>query len=234
MKNRDEIKSFNHAVSGIIAALKTEGHMKFHFFCAISVLVLSLFFDFNRIEFAVLALTVGLVIICEMINTAIERIIDIVSPDYHPVARVVKDIAAGAVLVSAVVAFLVGYLLFFDRISHISVRTIQKIQNSPIHLTFVALVLVVLFVVVLKTKYSKGHGTFFKGGKVSGHAAIAFCIATIISLISNNFLLIILTVFLAALVAESRIESEIHSLDEVAVGALLGIITAILIFKFFA
>ncbi|NLM05771.1 MAG: phosphatase PAP2 family protein [Tissierellia bacterium] len=233
MRNKDVIESFNHAVSGIISALKTEGHMKIHYFAAIAVILLSLFLDLSRMEFTALILTVALVIITEMLNTAIEHVVDMVSPEYHPKARLAKDVAAGAVLVSAIASVFIGYLIFYDRFSNYSISIIDKVRKNPVHLTFLAMSLVIFAVIGLKTKYSKGHGTFFKGGKVSGHSAIAFAIATIVSFIAHNFLIIILTMFLAAMVAESRIEGEIHSLDEVVLGGILGVAIALFVFAFF-
>lgn len=83
----------------------------------------------------------------------------------------------------------------------------------------------------MKTKYYKGRGTPFQGGTVSGHAAVSFCIATIIAFIANNMLVSTLSYLMAILVGESRIEGRIHSLMEVILGGLLGIIVGILVFQ---
>ncbi len=93
--------------------------------------------------------------------------------------------------------------------------------------------LVILLTIVFKTIFYKGKGTPFQGGVVSGHAAISFCIATIIAFIANNMLVSTLPFFMAILVGgESRIEGRIHSLMEVIVGgALLGIIIGVLVFQ---
>ena len=166
-----------------------------------------------------------------MINTAIEKTIDMITKDYHPLARIVKDIAAGAVLIAAVNALIVGYLLFFDRLSAFSEIIFMKIRRSPIHLTFISLLLVILFTIGLKAKYYRGRGTHFQGGTVSGHSAIAFCIATIISFLVENILVVTLAYGLAFLVGESRVEGKIHTAIEVTLGAVLGILVAILAFQ---
>ena len=139
MKVRAIIESFNYAVSGIITAIKTEKSMRVHYSIAVLVLLSSLFFDFNRTEFLLLLFAVSLVVISEMINTAIERTIDLVTKDFHPLARLVKDVAAGAVLIATINSLIVGYLLFFERLSLFTELVIFKIKRSDIHLTFVAL-----------------------------------------------------------------------------------------------
>lgn len=228
---RSLIDSFNYAVSGIITSIKTERNMLIHYIIAILVLGLSLFFDFSRIEFLILLFATTLVVVAELINTAIEKTIDLVVKDYHPMAKVAKDIAAGAVLIAALNAIIVGYLLFFDRLNRFANLTLVKIKNSPIHLTFVTLILVTLFTIGLKAKFYKGKGTHFQGGAVSGHAALAFCIATIVGFLAVNILIITLTYFLAGLVAASRVEGKIHAPIEVILGAILGITVGILIFQ---
>ena len=228
---RSIIDSFNYAVSGIILSLKTERNMLIHYIIAILVLGLSLFFDFTRVEFLLLLFAISLVLTLEMINTAIEKTVDMVTKEYHPYARIAKDISAGAVLIASVNALIVGYLLFFDRLSAFSEGTIFKIKKSPVHLTFIALLLVVLLTIGLKAKYYRGRGTHFQGGTVSGHSAVAFCVAAIISFLVENILVISLAFGLALLVAESRVEGKIHTLIEVVLGGVLGIIVAILAFQ---
>lgn len=230
MKNREEIESFNHAVSGILKAIKLEGHMRVHYTATVLVLFSAMFFNLSRMEFITLVLTCGLVIMAEMFNTCIEKILDLVSPDYNPLVRTIKDISAGAVLVVSVCALLVGYLLFFDRVGELSTSVIERVKQSYTHLTFISFCMVILLIVGIKAKFSK-HGTFFKGGQVSGHSAVAFCIATLVSLIARNFLIMAMVIFMAALVAESRVESEIHSLSEVVLGGFLGVAVALLVFS---
>lgn len=225
------IDSFNNAVTGILAAIRSESNLRAQFIIAIIVLALSLFFNFTRMEFLILLFTIATVIIAEMFNTVAEKVVDMITKDYHPLARIIKDISAGAVLIASLNAIVVGYLLFFDRINPFTSWIIFKIGNSPIHLTFIALVLVILLTLAFKGIFFTGKGTHFQGGTVSGHSAVGFCIATIISLISKNFLLASLAFILAFLVAESRVEGKIHSVFEVLMGALLGTVVGVLVFQ---
>lgn len=225
------IKSFNDAINGIVASIKAERNMKIHYFMAIIVIIASLFFNFSRTEFLILLLSISLVLVLELMNTAIEETIDMITEDYHPKAKIAKDVAAGAVLIAAVNSLMVGYLLFFDRLNNLAEITLLKIKRSPIHLTLIALMLVVLFTIGLKARYHRGRGTHLQGGTVSGHSAISFVMATIIAFLSENILVVTLSLGLAILVGESRIEGKIHTPVEVVLGAILGIVVGILVFQ---
>lgn len=231
MRRRSIIQSFNYAVNGIITALKSERHMRVHYAVSLAIIIASLFFDFSKTEFLILLFAISLVIVAEMLNTAIEKVIDMITLDYHPLARVVKDVAAGAVLIASMNALVVAYLLFFDRLNITGDLLLLKIGRSPIYLIFVALLVVILLVIGLKAKFHKGKGTHFQGGAVSGHAAISFCIATVIAFLARHVLVTTLTFLLAVLVGESRIEGKIHSLSEVVFGAIIGTLVGVLIFK---
>lgn len=231
MRKRSVIGSFNYAVSGIITALQTEKHMRVHYGIALTVIIGSLFFDFSKTEFLILLFAISLVIVSEMINTALERVVDMITEEYHPIARLVKDVAAGAVLIASLNSIVVGYILFFDRLNITADLLLHKIGRSPVYLTFVALLVVILLTIGLKAKFYRGRGTHFQGGTVSGHAAISFCIATIVSFLATHVLVSTLTFILAILVAESRVEGKIHSLMEVVLGAILGVLVGVLIFQ---
>lgn len=232
-KNTNIIESFNHAIDGLIYSFKNENNFKRHVFMAILVAFLSLFFDMSRVEMAILCFTITLVFFAELINTALEKIVDLVYEYYEPRAKIAKDVGAGAVLVTAINALCVGYFIFYDRIIPLTDIAITKIQNSPAHLTFIALVIVVLTTLVLKSIFFKGRGTHFQGGTVSGHSAVSFCLATIIAFLTQNALVTLLGFILAFLVAESRVEGKIHTISEVIFGGIIGILIASIIFKLF-
>ena len=106
--------SFRFAFRGIWYCLKSERNFRIHLVAACYVLFFSRFYGFSRSETVVLLLTISLVIAAEMINTAIERLVDMLSPSYNPLARLAKDIAAGAVLIFALTAVVIGVVMFWS------------------------------------------------------------------------------------------------------------------------
>lgn len=113
---RRRAASFGYAFRGVWAALRTEIHLRFHALATVVVLGLGFYFRLSRLEWALVALAVGLVGSLELVNTAVEAVVNLVSPDYHPLAGRAKDVAAGAVLVGALAALAVGLLVFGPRV----------------------------------------------------------------------------------------------------------------------
>ncbi|MCL2633335.1 MAG: diacylglycerol kinase family protein [Oscillospiraceae bacterium] len=108
-------KSFAYAINGIVFCVRYERNMRIHLTIFAYVMFFSLFFyNFTRAELILLVLTCAFVMALEIVNTAIEVLTDRASPKPHPLAKVAKDTAAGAVLVSAVTAVIVGVILFWD------------------------------------------------------------------------------------------------------------------------
>ncbi|QUH21043.1 diacylglycerol kinase [Alkaliphilus sp. B6464] len=232
MKVRRLIDSLNYAFEGIIYALKTQRNMKIHFIVAILVLVASLFFDLTRIEILILFLTISMVIVAEMINTSIESTIDLITDKYHIFAKIAKNVAAGAVLIAAINSIIVAYLLFFHRINPYTIQVLHHVRQSPLHITFIALIVVIFTVIAIKAYF--GRGTPLQGGMPSGHAAVAFSLATAITFISENMFIATLSALMALLVSQSRVETKIHNFFEVLVGGILGILITIIFFQIFS
>lgn len=231
MKNKNLIESFNNAINGIISTVRSERNMKLHITASVVVLVLSLFYDLTRAEFMIVCTTIAIVIICELFNTAIEVIIDTIIGIYHPKAKIVKDTAAGAVFVSAILSLLVGYFIFFDRLSTSLEIGIIRIKQTPMHITVIALILTMLVVLLLKSFFRKG--TPFSGGMPSGHSAVAFSAATAAALWTNNASITILFLIVALLVVQSRLEGKIHTVVELIAGAIVGFAVTLLLFQAF-
>lgn len=103
---------FGHALSGIVAALKNERNMRIHIAAAVIALFLSWFCGLAAAQFLWVLSAIALVIMAELLNTAVERAVDLISPDRHPLAKVAKDTAAGAVLVASFYALVVGLIIF--------------------------------------------------------------------------------------------------------------------------
>jgi Diacylglycerol kinase len=231
MKNKNLIESFNNAIQGIIHTIKSERNMKIHISAAILVLLLSLFYNLTRTEFLIICLTITLVIICELFNTAIEVLVDTIIDIYHPKAKIVKDAAAGAVMAAAFLSLIVAYFIFYDRVSSTLAIGIVRIKQTPMHISIIALVLTSIFVLVLKAFSRKG--TPLKGGMPSGHAAIAFSATTAIALWTENVNITILALLVTLLVIQSRLEAKIHNMLELLAGAVLGFSLTLLLFKMF-
>ena len=191
----------------------------------------SLFYDITKIELIILSLTIILVVFAELINTAIEVAIDATTNYYHPLVKIAKNISAGAVLLTSLNAIFIGYLIFWDKINNFSFGVITKIKQSNPYMAFVILVMVVIITVITKAIY--GEGTPLRGGMPSGHSTISFSIATIISFITNEPIIIGLSFMMAIIVAQSRVDTGVHSLKEVVVGAILGTALTIIILKIF-
>jgi diacylglycerol kinase (ATP) len=229
-------ESFNFAFEGIIHVLRTQRNMRIHFAIATSVLVAALWTGVDKVELIALLLAISFVLIAEMINSALEAGIDVATTSFDPLAKLAKDIAAGAVLIATVNAVAIGYLVFSDQIVDRSSRLIDRLRDAPAELTLIALVLTIIFVISIKA-YT-GRGTPLRGGLPSGHAAIAFggwmAITNVVGDSTHWFLISSLAFLMALLVAQTRVESGVHSLLEVAYGAVLGALAVLVIFQVFA
>jgi diacylglycerol kinase (ATP) len=227
------LRSFNHAFNGLVYVFRHQRNMRIHFVLALLVLVGSLFFELTRAELLAVFAAITFVFVSEMLNTALEAVIDLVTSEYDPRAKVAKDVAAGAVLVSAVNALVVAYFVFADKAASVSANTLSTIRRSPTHLTFVTLLVVVLVIIIVKATTHKGKP--LSGGLPSGHAALAFAGWMAVTFISAgheyHILLSALTFLMASLTAQTRVESGIHTPLEVVLGALLGAALATLAFQ---
>ncbi len=229
MKHRNIIDSFNDAIEGLIHTFRTERNMKVHFFIALLVLAAAIFCGLSRIETIMLFIAITLVLVAEMVNTAIESIIDMVQQEYHPLAKISKNVAAGGVLITAINAVVIGYILFYDKIDRFSLSLIKRIKTMPVHITAASLILVIIAVIIIKNL--NRTGTFLRGGMPSGHSALAFSLFTCITMISGNALISTLSILMALIVLHSRYESKVHSIYEVVMGAVLGIMLTIIAFQ---
>ena len=229
MKVKKLINSLNYAFQGIIYTLRTQRNMRIHVVVSAVVLLMSLFFRLNRWEMMILFVTITMVIVAEMVNTAIEATIDLMTDQYNIFAKIAKNVAAGAVLITSLNAVIMGYLLFAAHLNPASQQVLLVVRESDVHITFI--VLIIVMIATLGIKVYLGKGTPLSGGMPSGHATLAFSAATAISLITANILVSGLSVFLALLVSQSRIEAKIHTFWEVLAGALLGIILTTLLFQ---
>lgn len=107
------ISAFGYALNGLLIFFKEGAHAKIHLLAAIGVICLSWYVSLNRIEWAIILTCISMVLISEIINSAVEKLADRVSTDYHPLIKAAKDLAAGAVLVASIISVVIGGLIFY-------------------------------------------------------------------------------------------------------------------------
>jgi diacylglycerol kinase (ATP) len=219
MPVRKMIDSFNYALDGIIYALRTQRNMRIHLLITILLILLGINFVLSRTEIMALTFCV----------TAIESAIDLFTRAYHEQAKIAKNVAAGAVLISAINATLIGYLVFIDKLMAHSKQTVQSIRTITTHQIFIVLVLVMIAVIFVK--FRTGTDNYFRGGFPSGHVALAFSMLTFITMESGSLIVVLMAAMIALLVAQSRYETRIHNLFQIIAGALLGSLVTLLAYK---
>ena len=220
MKPTRFIDSVNCAIEGILYTARTQKHMRHHFAAAILILTAALLLRVSTVEFLLIALAVSFVLFAELLNTAIEVVVDMISPQFHPMAKIAKDVAAGAVLIAAFGTAVLGYLVLAKYLFPFHRGLLAMVGTSSEMGTVVSVILVLIVVIILKSL--TGSGTPLKGGVPSGHAAVAFSIATSISFNTQDPLISLLCFILAIMVSHSRLLLHIHSMREVIIGALTG------------
>ena len=201
--------------------------MRAHFIVALGVLLAALFLRVSPIEFALLAISILFVLFAELINTAVEAVVDLITPGFHPLAKIAKDTSAGAVLVAACGAGIMGYLILAKYILPLYGKALAMFGTQSDLGTVVAVLVVTIVVIMIKTL--SGTGSPLHGGIPSGHAAVAFSIATAVSLNTGDPLISLLSFALAIMVSHSRLLMRIHSMREVVLGSLVGAGVTILV-----
>ncbi len=231
-KKSKTVQSFKNAVEGVVYCIKTQRNMRIHLLAALLVILGSLFLPLTRLDICILFIIITVVIVCEMVNTAIEKMVDLYSEKYHPVAKIAKDVSAGAVLISALSSIFIGYLVFVRKFPPYIRRVIDSIKQFSMYKAFISVAIVLILIVALK--YYLNSKKIVQGGMPSGHAAIAFSLVTIVLMSTDNIYICILALALGMLVLQSRVEAGIHSIAEVSVGAVLGALITYSIFMLLA
>jgi diacylglycerol kinase (ATP) len=228
------LQSLNWAFEGVIHVLRSERNMRIHFAVATAVLILAFSYGITKLELMALLVAISFVLIAEMVNTAIEATIDLAATSFDPLAKVAKDIAAGAVLIASVNAVVIGYLVFADRLSAPSSRLVERLREAPSNLTLIALILIIL--IVISSKALTRRGTPLSGGLPSGHAALAFGGFTAITFIVEEQRVVVafVALIMALLVAQTRVEAGIHTTTEVVRGAVIGTLVTMILFQVLA
>lgn len=229
-RRRHALSSFKCAQEGVLHCFRTQPHMRFHFFTLVAVLLSGLLLDLGNRDMLVLIFAVTLVIVAEMFNTAIEAVVDMITQNYNPIAKLAKDVAAGAVLIAAANAVIAGVLIFFGnrRLLEIQNRMQTSVSDDIARVIVVGIVLLTLVVII--SKLLSNTGSPWHGGIISGHSAIGFLLAMTIFFTAHNTVVAFLAILLAVLVAQSRVEAGVHSIREVVIGAVLAILLTSLVY----
>ena len=238
MKNDNFFEAWGNATNGIIYSATTQRNIRIQLVLAVIVMVLSLFYGLNTAEFLCLLFAVFMVIfaVTNSFKVAIiETVVDLFVDVYHPKAKISKDVAAGAVVLAACNALVVGYFIFFkeENLKAISDSIFNNMVKSPMHLAFVAIMLVVIAVISMKAGCSKKteRGELVKEGFVpSGQSAIAFAVLTAIWLNSKDIVTFTLALILSILVVENRVGSNARTKAEIVFGACMGVLIVLLIY----
>jgi diacylglycerol kinase (ATP) len=229
-------ESVNNAVDGIIYAFRTENNLKIHFAISLMVLVFCLLVDLEPSQLLCVFFLIALVIVSEMFNTALEALVNLQTLSHHPLAKIAKDVAAGGVFVACLTSLVGAYLLFWEPTKKLLWGPRAKVlyQRIAEHYTHGVIVLLTIILVAVMIGKAMGQkGSFTRGGLVSGHAAVAFGASTAILVITRNPIATVLAFAMALLVAQSRVEANIHRWIEVVTGALLGTVASLVVFLIF-
>lgn len=227
------LRSFRYAWEGVCFVFTTQRHMRAHVLMIGLVLSAAWGLGVNTYELLHLLTAFAMVLITEMINTAIEQTVDLSVNTYDPRAKVAKDVAAGAVMIAAAYSVMVAALgissseRFWDVLNALP-QAPPRPHMGALQAVVIGLILMAIFIVWVKRR--NGRGTLWRGGVVSGHSALGFMIATSIVVLTRNSAVACLALALAVLISQSRIQARIHSPQEVVLGGLLGIIVGIVVF----
>ncbi len=232
MPFREWIRSANFAIEGILHGAKTQRHLRYHFLSAAVVLFFSYLVGVTTQELIIIALAVILVLGAEMMNSAIEAVVDILSPEFSEKARIAKDIAAGAVLITAFGAAVLGYFVLFPYVKDIFSDGFHVARHSKEEISFISFILVLIAVIVTKAYF--GRGLPLSGGMPSGHSALAFSVWVSITFITGNLYISLLCFLLAVWIGQSRLAIRAHTKWEVVVGAIMGALLTFLLYRLFS
>jgi diacylglycerol kinase (ATP) len=221
----------NNATEGILHAVRTERHLQFHLLAAFAVLLGCFVIGLDKYEFAVIALITIVVIVAELFNSAMEAVVDLTTREYKPLARTAKDVSAGAVLISAIGALVIGYLILGPHLVHIWQGFYRVPRHTAANIAVLALIMIMLLVILIKAHGGVGHP--LRGGFPSGHTASAFSLWISLVHVTVNPWLVGLGLLGAVVVAASRLRMKIHTCRDIFYGALLGAAVTLILFTVF-
>lgn len=225
------IESANNAIEGILHAAQTQRHLRYHFYASGTVLTGSYILGVTRNEFILIALAVIAVLVAEMLNTAVEATVDLLSPEHHERARAAKDIAAGAVLITAFGSAVIGYIILFPHLINLFAEGFAIAPRPNAEVTVLSFIMVLITVILVKAYRGAGHP--LRGGMPSGHAALSYSLWASVSFSFQSPAISAVIFIVAAIVSYSRIVMGIHHPKEVLAGGVIGALETTLLFMVF-
>ena len=217
-------RSFRYAYEGIKYALDTQRNMKFHFAAAFLAFIAALYLRLAKTDVLFILLAVTLMIVTELINTAVEKAVDLAMPDRHPIAKIAKDVAAASVLVSAMFAVVVGMVVFYEPIDRLFRHVRHPGSSVTVAAIWVLIALVLLTVIVIETRFAD------KGRRVrpSLLTAVACSISTLTALLVENTVVALLSFTLTALILLNVYDKKTRSAPALLLGSLIGATVTVL------
>ena len=229
LHNSNFFDACKNAVNGIIYGTTTQSNVKKQLVIIAFVILVSLFFNLSKVEFICLIFACVLIIFAEMINTAVETVVDLYTDVYHPKAKIAKDVAAGGVVITALNAVIVAYFLFFDKIGAMGNSIYQTVINSPTYLAFVVVVLIIIIAVALKAAKIQDR----KNNKsliISCQSMLASAAVVGTWVATENLVALSFATILAIMICMNRVESKERTVIEVLLGVMIGILITILMY----
>lgn len=230
-KNKTFFSATKNALNGIIHAFKTEKNLRIDYLIGVLVLFVSLFFDFTKTELICLVITIGFVIFAEMINSTVEYIVNLITTEYDLNAKAAKDIAAGGVLMASIIAVIVAYLLFVDKIRQASTALLTTVLSSKAHMLVTILFVVAIFIVILKGIFSKSDDNNYVKSFPSARVTISFALSTYLFVITQNLLVGGIAFALSFMVSSIKRENDKTTIAQIVLSALIGILLVISIYQ---
>lgn len=227
--NQGFFDACKNAVNGIIYGTTTQSNVKKQLVIIAFLILISLFFNLTKVEFLCLIISVVLIIFAEMVNTAVETVVDLCTEVYHPKAKIAKDVAAGGVVITALNAVVVSYFLFFDKIGEMGNNIYKTIINSPTYLAFVVVALIIIVAVALKAAKIKDK----KNNKqliISCQSMLASAAVVATWIVTENIIALSFAVILAVMICMNRVESKERTVTEVILGVMIGLLITILMY----
>ena len=157
-------------------AFKLEKNMKVHFILMVAVIVTGIMTHVTRFELIALVISIAFVLFAELLNTAVEAVCDLITKEYNEFAKIAKNVAAGAVLIAAANAVVVGYLVFYRKFNNFALISLSYLNNLPAHVTFASLMVLFVVVIIIKSRSVKKSGDICAGGHAERPYRFCFCL----------------------------------------------------------